>query len=197
MSIQFYRAEEHPYGVFSNYSAHAFYLDNKYYLTNEHYYQSQKVLDKDYQEIIRNANTPNKAKLLASLRIIKSTTYFWSYDINNKIKAAIEKGVTIRSDWEQVKEQVMIRGLKAKLDTHPSIRLLLSSTMSRMLIENSPIDWYWGCGKDNRGKNRLGVLLMEIRDKDDYFTITSEEEKQIQAIENKTTKNEYSQKNHT
>jgi predicted NAD-dependent protein-ADP-ribosyltransferase YbiA (DUF1768 family) len=31
-------------------------------------------------------------------------------------------------------------------------------------VENSPIDYYWGCGKDGSGKNKLGQILMEVRE---------------------------------
>ena len=33
-----------------------------------------------------------------------------------------------------------------------------------LLVENAPGDAYWGVGKDGNGKNRLGVLLMEVRE---------------------------------
>ncbi|GAB4239826.1 MAG: hypothetical protein Kow00121_66390 [Elainellaceae cyanobacterium] len=26
------------------------------------------------------------------------------------------------------------------------------------------IDYYWGCGKDGSGKNKLGQILMEVRE---------------------------------
>jgi predicted NAD-dependent protein-ADP-ribosyltransferase YbiA (DUF1768 family) len=32
-----------------------------------------------------------------------------------------------------------------------------------MIIEDSPRDWYWGIGKDGKGQNWLGKLLMERR----------------------------------
>lgn len=31
------------------------------------------------------------------------------------------------------------------------------------IVEDSPINSYWGCGADRLGKNRLGVILMEVR----------------------------------
>jgi len=41
---------------------------------------------------------------------------------------------------------------------------LLVETGDRELIENSPMGYYWGCGLTGAGKNRLGVLLMELRE---------------------------------
>lgn len=43
------------------------------------------------------------------------------------------------------------------------LRDLLLSTNSKNLIEASPYDYYWGCGNDGSGQNRLGKLLMELR----------------------------------
>ncbi|MFD1424039.1 NADAR domain-containing protein [Laceyella sacchari] len=36
-------------------------------------------------------------------------------------------------------------------------------TGDELIIENSPIAYYWGCGADGSGLNRLGVILMEVR----------------------------------
>jgi predicted NAD-dependent protein-ADP-ribosyltransferase YbiA (DUF1768 family) len=37
-------------------------------------------------------------------------------------------------------------------------------TGTEELIEDSPVDYYWGCGADGSGKNMLGKLLMELRE---------------------------------
>lgn len=34
----------------------------------------------------------------------------------------------------------------------------------REIVEDSPIDSYWGCGADGLGKNMLGKLLMKLRE---------------------------------
>ena len=34
-----------------------------------------------------------------------------------------------------------------------------------MIIEDSPTDYYWGCGKDKTGRNELGKILMKVRNK--------------------------------
>ena len=41
--------------------------------------------------------------------------------------------------------------------------MALLSTGERKLIEDSPVDYYWGCGEDGSGVNMLGKLLMELR----------------------------------
>jgi predicted NAD-dependent protein-ADP-ribosyltransferase YbiA (DUF1768 family) len=46
-------------------------------------------------------------------------------------------------------------------DSAPHV--ILCCAGSQKLIEDSPTDSYWGCGRDGSGLNMLGVLLMELR----------------------------------
>lgn len=69
----------------------------------------------------------------------------------------------LRPDWENVKEEIMYRGVLRKLTITGDFRQILLSTGDSLLVENSPIDYYWGCGADGSGKNRLGHILMEVR----------------------------------
>jgi ribA/ribD-fused uncharacterized protein len=73
--------------------------------------------------------------------------------------------VELRSDWERVKEDVM-RLVNRRKFRLPSYRAALLATGERTLVENSPSDDFWG-GRDRRGgymgRNRLGVVLMEVR----------------------------------
>lgn len=55
-------------------------------------------------------------------------------------------------------------GCYAKRETHADIRAVLLSTTDELIVENSPIDYYWGCGADGSGKNMLGQILMEVRE---------------------------------
>lgn len=50
----------------------------------------------------------------------------------------------LRPDWELVKEEVMLRAVRGKFQTHPALRNLLLSTMDQMIVENAPMDAYWG-----------------------------------------------------
>lgn len=45
----------------------------------------------------------------------------------------------------------------------PELRALLLSTGKRTLIEDSPYDNFWGCGRLGKGQNMLGSLLMALR----------------------------------
>lgn len=57
----------------------------------------------------------------------------------------------------------MRRALQAKFAAHPGLQALLLSTGDEPLIEATTGDYYWGCGTNGDGLNRLGELLMELR----------------------------------
>lgn len=139
MAIRFYSTRDY-YGAFSNFSNHGVELDGMWWKTTEHYFQAQKFLDNSYKEKIRNAPDPKTAATLGRSR-----------------------KVGIRDDWEQIKDNVMRKAVRKKFETHQQLRELLISTGDEEIIENAPGDYYWGCGKDGSGKNRLGQILMEVR----------------------------------
>lgn len=141
MTIYFYVEREKPYGCFSNFSAHGFILDELYWTTSEHYFQAQKFVDTPYLEKIRQAKTPKDAANMGR-----------------------DRSLPLRSDWDQVKDNVMRKGVLQKFKTHVQIREILLATGDEQLVENSPIDYYWGCGKDGSGKNKLGQILMDVRE---------------------------------
>lgn len=57
----------------------------------------------------------------------------------------------------------MREAVRAKFRAHADLRAELLATGDEELIENAPGDYYWGCGADGSGKNRLGQILMEVR----------------------------------
>jgi N-glycosidase YbiA len=73
------------------------------------------------------------------------------------------RALPLRSDWEQVKDEVMYKAVLRKFKTHEDIREILLTTGDELLVENAPGDYYWGGGKDGSGKNKLGEILMEVR----------------------------------
>ena len=113
-----------------------------YWPTVEHYFQAMKFsgdANKEYRERIRSAHSPKQAKQLGQSR-----------------------NYPLRQDWEEAKESIMLNALRKKF-ANPKMRSVLLSTKQRHLYENSPYDKYWGIGKDHKGKNRLGALLMQVR----------------------------------
>ncbi len=141
MTIYFYDISS-EYGCFSNFSRHGFILDDLYWITSEHYFQAQKFLLTNHLEEIRNCNTPREAA-----------------------KMGRERSRPLRPDWEQVKDDIMRSCVHCKFATHTDIREILIATGEQLIVENAPKDDYWGCGADGSGKNMLGKILMEVRDK--------------------------------
>lgn len=135
--ISFYSKSE-EYACLSNFHVAPFKLDGKSWPTVEHFFQAAKSLDECDQERIRLLATPGKAK-------------------------AAGRKVLLRPDWERVKEGVMLRALKAKF-SDPALRARLLETGEAVLVEAAPRDYYWGIGAKRTGKNRLGVLLMQVRE---------------------------------
>ena len=70
----------------------------------------------------------------------------------------------LRKDWESVKDQVMFDAVLAKFTQNPDIARKLLSTGDAYLIEHTKNDSYWADGGDGSGKNRLGEVLMAVRD---------------------------------
>ncbi len=56
----------------------------------------------------------------------------------------------------------MLAALRKKFAA-PKLMELLLGTGSRPLVEASPSDFYWGCGRTGTGRNPLGQLLMALR----------------------------------
>ena len=140
MPIYFYAAREEPYGCFSNFSAHPFALDGAWWPTSEHYFQAQKFAGTPRCDQIRQARSPRVAANLGRSR-----------------------QHPLRSDWEQVKDALMLQGVLKKFETHAAIRAILLGTGDDEIVENAPNDYYWGCGADGSGKNKLGQTLMQVR----------------------------------
>lgn len=141
MTILFYTPREKPYGCFSNFSWHGFDLEGYWWPTNEHYFQAQKFLGHSFMYEIREAKTPKEAAAMGRNR-----------------------QYPLRNDWETIKDEIMLRGVYRKFTLHVEIRQILLETQEELIIENSPIDYYWGCGADGTGHNKLGKILMKVRE---------------------------------
>lgn len=141
MTIYFYKTNE-KYGCFSNFAHYGFELDEKWWMTSEHYFQAQKFYGTEYVEIIRLLDNPMKAA-----------------------KMGRNRNLPLREDWEEVKDDVMRKAVYAKFSQNIEPKNILLDTDSEYIVENTSNDYYWGCGTNGSGKNMLGIILMEIRDK--------------------------------
>ena len=135
-----YLSRSDPFEPLSSFSKHGFTLEGLEWPSVEHYFQAMKFEDPTYQEKIRSAPSPMKAKKLGRTRFKK-----------------------VRADWKQVREVIMIRAVYTKCRTFPELATILLETKDYRLIENSQYDYFWGCGRDRRGKNTYGQVLMKVR----------------------------------
>ena len=142
MAIYFYKAHG-PHGCFSNFSPHRVYLQGHSWPTSEHFYQAQKFKgspDESLIPVIRRAATPEQAAALGR-----------------------DPSHQVRADWDQVKREVMYQAVRDKFQRHRSIRDVLLETGDERLVEDSPVDYFWGCGATGDGHNHLGRTLMAVR----------------------------------
>jgi hypothetical protein len=58
----------------------------------------------------------------------------------------------------------MYEVVQAKFTQHEELKVLLLSTGTATLIEHTENDDYWGDGGDGSGKNKLGKILMQLRE---------------------------------
>jgi N-glycosidase YbiA len=142
MPIYFYSTRD-EYGCFSNFSRHGFELDGLWWMTSEHYFQAQKFVTTDWAwfDKICEVKSPKDAARMGR-----------------------DRSHPLRSDWEKVKDAIMQKAVLQKFQTHADIREILLATGDELLVENAPGDYYWGCGKDGSGKNKLGEILMAVRE---------------------------------
>jgi ribA/ribD-fused uncharacterized protein len=131
----------------SNFHAVTVTLDGVEYPSTEHAYQAAKTLDKGWREKIRLAETPGKAKRLG-------------------------RKVPARQDWMEVCEPVMEQLLHQKfswLGNHDIAAQLWETGDAEIVEGNRWHDNKWGscsCAKcKGKGQNRLGEILMKIRDR--------------------------------
>jgi diaminohydroxyphosphoribosylaminopyrimidine deaminase/5-amino-6-(5-phosphoribosylamino)uracil reductase len=146
------------------------------YASVEHFYQSQKFAGVDH---------PDAAALVESISAALSPEE--AAQLGRRVER--ERPELVRPDWADAKRAVMLAALRAKFSSHVGPRAMLlstagtrsSSSSSRsvvdggawgglggaggaVLVESSPHDRYWGQGYDGSGQNRLGLLLMQVRE---------------------------------
>ena len=125
------------YNWFSNMITVDIEIDGILYKSVENYYQSEKFNDPSIKKKIIECDSYSSKKLAQSLEP--------------------------REDWNDIKIDVMRKGLYAKFEKKEWKDKLLS--IKEPIIEwNNWGDKYWGVTiDDNKGKNMLGLLLTEIR----------------------------------
>lgn len=138
-AVYFFTTAFHP---LDNYSAHTIRIWGKTFPTAEHAFQWKKfsTVHKAVAKQIFKQGSPEAAKQVAKKH----------------------KGI-IPQKWFDVRVSVMKNILTAKAKQHDDVREVLRKSKRRIIIENSPIDSFWGIGKDGNGQNIVGKIWMEIR----------------------------------
>lgn len=166
-AVRFYEKQGDYYEL-SNYYLGTFDYRGRTYASSEHAYQAAKFRYEGaspecmaYADLVGEAKTPNMSRVLAQQKV--GGGYAWRIQLNKHIEQSLKAGVTFRPDWDAVKTEVMEEILMHKFSQNAHCRRILLSTGDRPLVENSPRDWFWGCGADQTGRNMLGKLLMKVR----------------------------------
>lgn len=126
----------------SRVSEHSFELDDETWPSVEHYYQAMKYEKSSDRDAVKNASSAMQARKAGSRWFKKK-----------------------RADWKKIELTVMTRAVYIKLRTYPELAQELLATGDQMLVEDSQFDYFWGCGRDKRGANHYGQILMNVREK--------------------------------
>lgn len=136
---------DNKYSFLSNFYACQVEYEGITYPTSEHAFQAAKSLDPNVRKWVAAAPTPGQAK--------------WR-----------GRAVELRSDWEEVKDKVMLDIVREKFKNE-DMRVRLLATIGEgydgFCEDNYWHDNYWGncnCSKcvNIEGKNMLGKILMEV-----------------------------------
>jgi N-glycosidase YbiA len=138
--IHFYSTRD-EYGCFSNFAGYPVVIGGKKWPTSEHYFQAQKFAGTPHEEEVRQARSPMIAARMGR-----------------------DRKRPLRRDWEAVKDGIMRQVVLAKFTQHADIREVLLGTGDALIVEHTEKDSYWGDGGDGSGKNRLGQILMQVRE---------------------------------
>lgn len=142
--IRFYRANEKPYGAFSNLYRREVVYEGLTFQTSEHAYQAGKARKENVRDWLMAAPSPGLLAMAAH------GLYVWD----------------VHPDWSKTKFIRMKEILYAKYTQHNDLQELLLSTGNKRLVEVATVDnavnRLWG-EVNGKGQNKLGELLMEIR----------------------------------
>lgn len=127
--------------VFSNFSPHSLKMYGIVYPTVEHAFHAAKFEDEKIKDEIKNAISPLEA-----------------FKLGKRYKSLRKK------DWDEIKVKTLYEILSEKVKQHEEVKAVLLATDNEEIIEDNPHDDYWGNGKDGKGQNQAGKILMKIRD---------------------------------
>ena len=118
-------------------------------------------------KLVEDKQAGVKASILSSNTVLVPQIQEKIRQIASPMDAALEgcnRQNPLRQDWEEVKDKVMLQALRMKFSQNPEISKELLATGDAILIEHTRNDDYWADGGDGSGKNKLGLLLMQVRE---------------------------------
>ena len=178
--IKFYRHED-PHGYYSNFSRHEVTIYDKTWPTSEHPFQAMKFHPhrSDLVEAVRLAPTPGTAARMGRDRSVPIRTDWDSNptglnpygdmpatrvpQLPQPDDQVDRRGVTAESIFARTKDVFMYEVVLAKFTQHDDLRRFLLETGNEILIEDADSDPYWGWGASKVGENKLGRILMMVR----------------------------------
>jgi ribA/ribD-fused uncharacterized protein len=148
-------ASKGEYRNFSNDSEHPIEIEGQKYPTVEHYFQAMKAKEFGDEEVYKkiiSTKTPKAAKAAGK-----------------KVKNFVTEV------WDAKREAIMETGVRAKFVQHPELRKELLETGDKIIGKADARNTFWGIGTGMssdkakhpskwRGQNKLGKMLMEIRE---------------------------------
>ena len=78
------------------------------------------------------------------------------------IKNALNNNL-LRSQIKYISDQNIYELLMCKFEQNEDLKIMLLTTLEKKIIYDNP-DSYWGIGLDNKGSNKLGKILMIVRE---------------------------------
>ncbi len=135
--VCFYEREFYPLSSFSSFMVE---WKGVLYMTAEHAYHTEKFIDPEIIEKIKNTRSAHDA-----------------------FKLAREYADKVRPDWFDIRVDVMEQIVRAKVAQHPYVKKKLLETGDREIVEDSWRDDFWGWGPNKDGQNQLGKIWMRVR----------------------------------
>jgi len=160
-NIYFYSNIRGPYKCFSNFYATTFLDGDIEYKCSEQYFMKKK------QELFDPLNIELGNLILGSINPAEIKKY------GRQVKNYNEQ------QWNEVRYNKMVDGLKLKFNQNEDLKRILLSTQNKNIYEASPYDNIWGTGYniqdtyniiENKrtdiklGRNLLGRALMDVRE---------------------------------
>lgn len=172
MALILFYTTKGPHGCFTNFSRHSFDYNGKTWPTSEHAFQAMKFWPEypEFVNLIWTAKTPKQAAEIGrnkNLPLRADWELRPTEEIVNKLPTK-PKLDNLFSKCEpifaRVKDVLMYEVCLAKFSQNEEIKQILLSTGNDTIVEDSPIDSYWGWGANRSGENKLGRILMIVRD---------------------------------